>query len=104
LILAVALERDTSNGGLQRVITVGDADFLSNRFLGNAGNLDLGLRMVSWLLEDDQTLQIPARFEPDQRLDLSRAALGSMALLWLLIIPGLLMLTGSIRWWRRKRA
>ena len=104
LILAVALERETAKGRSQRVVTVGDADFLSNRFIGNAGNLDLGLRMVSWLLKDDQTLDIPARFEPDRQLHLSRTVLGSLGLLWLLVVPGLLTLTGSIRWWRRKRA
>ena len=104
LILAVALEKSTASGALQRVVVVGDADFLSNRFLGNAGNLDLGLRMVSWLLEDDQTLQIPARFEPDSWLELSRVLLGSLGLLWLLIIPGGLTLGGGIHWWRRKHA
>jgi ABC-type transport system involved in multi-copper enzyme maturation permease subunit len=104
LMLAVALERPTASGGLQRAVAVGDADFLSNRFLGNAGNLDLGLRMVSWLLEDDQALQIPARFEPDSRLELSRTVLGSLGFFWLLLVPAGLCLSGSIRWWRRKRA
>ena len=34
----------------QRAVVIGDGDFLSNRFLGNGGNRELGQRVFNWLL------------------------------------------------------
>ena len=33
----------------QRIVVIGDGDFLSNTYLGNGGNLKLGLNIVNWL-------------------------------------------------------
>lgn len=39
--------------GPQRVAVLGDGDFLSNSYLGNGANRDLGLRLMRWLLTDE---------------------------------------------------
>ena len=54
----------------QRVIVTGDGDFLSNTYLGNAGNLDLGLNMVHWLSHDDAFIDIRVKPAPDTTLEL----------------------------------
>src|SRR5262249_44642411 len=51
--IATAFER-TIRDRQQRVVVVGNAGFLSNTFLGNGGNLDLGVNMVNWLSGDDR--------------------------------------------------
>ena len=54
--IAVALERPYGKKG-QRVVVVGNANFLSNTFLANGGNLDLGINMVNWLAGDDSLIR-----------------------------------------------
>ncbi len=99
LPLALALTRSLSAGDQsiqlqQRVVVVGDGDFLANRFIGNGGNLDLGLRTVDWLLADDRFVEVPARRTPDRRLQLSDRQVGWLAVWWQMVVPGLLALIG----------
>jgi ABC-type uncharacterized transport system involved in gliding motility auxiliary subunit len=56
----------------QRVVVIGDGDFLSNAYLGNGGNLNLGLNLVNWLAADDAFVNIPPRTAPDTDLKLPR--------------------------------
>ncbi|MGH8474033.1 MAG: GldG family protein, partial [Gammaproteobacteria bacterium] len=55
-----ATDKNADKANEQRVIVVGDGDFLSNSYLGNSGNLDLGLRIVNWLVTDDILVDVPA--------------------------------------------
>lgn len=87
----------------QRVLVVGDGDFLSNQFLGNGANLDLGIRMVNWLLGDDQLIEIPPRTAPDTGLQLGNAASAVIAVGSMIVLPLLLVLAGGVIWWRRRR-
>ncbi|HKY69921.1 MAG TPA: Gldg family protein [Gammaproteobacteria bacterium] len=43
----------------QRIIVVGNTQFLSNGTIHNYGNLDLGLHLINWLSTDDALLAIP---------------------------------------------
>lgn len=71
----------------QRVVVIGDGDFLSNAVVGNGGNLDLGLNLFNWLTEEDALLNIAVRATPDQVLALSRGEQLTIALLFLIVIP-----------------
>jgi len=86
----------------QRVVVIGDGDFLSNAYLGNGGNLDLGLRLVRWLGLEDRMLRIPAHTAPDRTLDLSRWQAGVIGLGFLFVLPMLLLATALAVWWRRR--
>ncbi|MEN8179062.1 MAG: GldG family protein [Pseudomonadota bacterium] len=88
----------------QRILVIGDGDFLSNSFLMNAGNLDLGLALVRWLTTDDHMLGIPTKEPKDRELHLSPLLQGIIGLGWLIVIPSLLLITGGIITWRRNRA
>lgn len=87
----------------QRVAIVGDGDFLSNAFLGNGGNLDLGLNLINWLSSDDELIAIPARTSPDTRLVLSDTAMAVIGVGFLAALPLGLALTGVLVWYRRRR-
>jgi len=94
-------ERDESRE--QRVLVVGDGDFLSNAYLGNGANLDLGLNMVHWLSNDDNFISIRARSAPDLQLELSPAAQAAIGFGFLFILPGALLLAGVLIWLRRRK-
>ncbi len=87
----------------QRLVIVGDGDFLSNAYLANGGNLDLGLNILRWLTEEDDLLDVPVRTAPDRTLDLSPTATAIIGLGFLLVSPSLLIGTGLYIRWRRRR-
>ena len=87
----------------QRVVVIGDGDFLSNTYLGNPGNLDLGLNIVRWLSHDDAIIEIRVKSAPDTSLVLGRVAQGVIAIGFLIGIPLLLLLFGIGIWLRRRR-
>jgi ABC-type uncharacterized transport system involved in gliding motility auxiliary subunit len=88
----------------QRVVAIGDGDFLSNAFLGNGGNREFGQRVFDWLLQDDALIDIPDKGAPDSRLRLSQRALGVIGLGFFAVLPLLFAVVGGIIWWRRRRA
>jgi len=101
LTLGWALARPRPGAGEQRVVVVGDADFLSNAVVGNGGNLALGLNLVRWLAEDDALLDIPLRVAPDRQFDLSRPAAAVLGATFLLVLP--LGCVAAGLWIRRRR-
>jgi ABC-type uncharacterized transport system involved in gliding motility auxiliary subunit len=103
LTIGYALTRGESDKQ-QRVLVIGDGDFLSNSYLSNAGNLDLGLALIRWLVADDRMLGIPPREIHDRELQLSTLARGVIGLGSLILLPLLLLITASILAWRRNRA
>ena len=102
LALAYALTRDLEKNREQRVLVVGDGDFLANTFVDKVGNLELGLRMIDWLLNDDRSLDIPARPATDRKLALTQTAVAVIGFVFLIVIPLALITTGFLIWRRRK--
>ena len=108
LNIGFTLERSHQNaaGELfdQRVAIIGDADFISNRYLGNGSNLEMGINLLNWLSHDDQLIAISPRPAPDTRLELSHEKQLFIAVLFLVAMP-LGLLASGLRIWlqRRKR-
>ncbi|RMD79192.1 MAG: ABC transporter [Gammaproteobacteria bacterium] len=86
-----------------RVVVVGDGDFLSNTYLANGGNLDLGVRIANWLAGDVKLLSIPPRTAPDVSLALTSTQATLIGFGFLAGLPALLLGTGLTLWWRRRR-
>ena len=87
----------------QRIIVIGDGDFLSNTYIGNSGNLDLGIRLINWLSNDDDFISIPIKTVNDAHLELSLFASGIIAFGFILVLPLFFLGTGLFIWWRRKK-
>jgi ABC-type uncharacterized transport system involved in gliding motility auxiliary subunit len=90
-------------GKQQRVIVMGDGDFLANQYLGNVGNLDLGMNMINWLSEDEHFLDIPAKTATDTHLQLSPLQSGIIGFGFLFGLPAILLAGGLIIWLRRRK-
>ncbi|MDJ0833403.1 MAG: GldG family protein [Gammaproteobacteria bacterium] len=104
--IALALERELEQQDdlvTQRIVVVGDADFLSNQYLGNGSNLALGLNMLNWLSHDDSLIAISPKQAADSQLELSANAQLFIALLFLLMLPLLLLGSGIGIWIRRRK-
>jgi len=101
--IAAALERARQDRS-QRVLVVGTGHFLANAYLGNGGNLDLGMSMVNWLIGDDALIGIEPRSAPDTALTLSRPALLAIVVVFLILAPLGFFAAGAFIWWRRRKA
>lgn len=104
LSIAMSLTRDFGEQQ-QRILVIGDSDFLLNQFIGAAGggNLALANKLFDWLSNGDQLLKIKVSRAPDTILAMPGNSLTYLAILFLVGIPALLILIGTGRWWIRKR-
>ena len=81
---------------------MGDGDFLTNTYLGNSGNNELGTRIINWLSSDDEFIAIPPKVASDTQLNISSTILGVMGIGFLFILPAILMVIGITIGLRRK--
>jgi ABC-type uncharacterized transport system involved in gliding motility auxiliary subunit len=102
ITIAAAFERAVG-AKQQRVVVVGNGNFLSNTFVGNGGNRDLGVNIVNWLAGDDSLITIQPRGSPDATIDIDYYMLYLIAFTFLFALPLAFMLTGAVIWWRRRR-
>ena len=100
--IAVALQRRVGERS-QRVVVIGDGDFVSNAYLGAGSNLDLGMNVVNWLLGDDELIDIPTRFAIDLHFAPSQAARLVIGLGAPFGTPVLLLAVGGWIWHRRRK-
>jgi len=103
ITIAVAMER-LREERTQRVVVIGSGHFLANTYLGNGGNLDLGVNVINWLTGDDRLITIQPRSAADVSLILSKGWLLTIVLVFLIALPLALVATGAWIWWRRRRA
>ena len=87
----------------QRLVVIGNGDFLSNTFLGNVGNLDLGVNIVNWLAGDDALIAIPVHVASDLSLTLSKGQTVAIGFGFLIGLPLMLLGTGTFIWLRRRK-
>lgn len=102
ITIAVALERSVDTRE-QRVAVIGSGHFLANQYLGNAGNLDLGINLINWLAGDENLIAIQPRATRDAQVSLSQSATLFIVIGFLIVLPLALLLAGGLVWWRRRK-
>ena len=102
MTLSASHEADDATQFEQRIAIVGDADFLSNRYLGNGSNLEIGLNLMNWLSHDDNLISISPRAAPDTLLELSQTQQIIIGLGFLLLLPLSLFGSGLTIWLKRR--
>jgi ABC-type uncharacterized transport system involved in gliding motility auxiliary subunit len=102
LNLAVVLTRARDDGE-QRVVVVGDGDFLSNTFLGNGMNLELGMSIANWVSQDDAYVNIPVRVNADRTIMLTQTSRLLIGAGFLFVLPLLFAASGTFVWLRRRK-
>ena len=110
LNIGISLERevaietaDRQSSRSQRIVVLGDSDFLANTYIANSGNLELGMRIMNWLSQDDNFITIPATIASDATLELTPFNAALIGFGFLLVMPLALIAAGFTLWWRRRK-
>jgi ABC-type uncharacterized transport system involved in gliding motility auxiliary subunit len=99
--LAIALQR-TDNAREQRIVVVGSGSFLANAYVGNGGNLDLGINIINWLAREEHLITAQPRATLDSAISLSKNQLSIISVGFVIAAPLLLIIIGGLLWWRKK--
>lgn len=105
--VAVALKREYGEIG-QRVVVIGNSEFISNAFITTGGNLDLGVNVVNWLSGDDKLINIQPMPLKDVNVTIPETRT-SFVIAWTIFhsfqffIPVGLFIGGIWLWLRRRK-
>jgi ABC-type uncharacterized transport system involved in gliding motility auxiliary subunit len=88
----------------QRIIVIGDGDFLSNAFFQFGGNFALGLNIMNWLAAEDNLIDIPSKTDLDLSLDFSSNTLIFIGIIFLILLPLTLISISIAIWLHRRKA
>ncbi|MFO7603887.1 MAG: GldG family protein [Gammaproteobacteria bacterium] len=94
---------DNERGAQQRIVILGDGDFISNAYLGNQGNQDMGHAIINWLSNDDFFIDIPSATAPDSQMNLDQTTWSVIGLVFLVGLPLGLVASGVTVWMKRRK-
>ena len=84
------------------LIVIGDSDFASNQHFYNGNNSDLFLSSVNWLAAGKELISIERKVLPFRRLVVGPEATRFIDYSSVGLLPLLILVMGSIIWWRRR--
>ena len=97
-----AINQDTKVIPEQRVLVLGDSDFMRNNYIGQGSNLEFSSNIFNWLSADDELLSIKTNVVSGTTLDLTKSGRIGLVVLWL-GLPLALFIFGTWRWLRRRK-
>lgn len=104
LPVVLALTRPLEDGErMQRVLVVGDGDFLSNAQIGTEGNGALAVKLLRWLSGEEGLLALPPRPDPAEGLELTPSRRWLLGLSVLVVLPAFFLTAGLAMRWVRSR-
>jgi ABC-type uncharacterized transport system involved in gliding motility auxiliary subunit len=101
LSLAVAASRKSGEKS-DRLVVIGDSDFASNQYIGEARNGDLFYNTVDWLAQDENLISIRPKSAANRRVTMTEAQEATLKWLNLVFLPGIVILSGVYIWWKRR--
>jgi hypothetical protein len=87
----------------QHIAVIGDGDFLSNRYIGQGGNMEVSLKLLKWLVTQDDSSLPTETIKANQHLELSRQDSIAMVVILFLTLPGIFISAGLFIWLRRRK-
>jgi ABC-type uncharacterized transport system involved in gliding motility auxiliary subunit len=103
LTIAAAGTYNTGKQNSQgRFVVTGSSSWAANRFLGFNGNSDLALNAVNWLSSDEDMISIRPKQQEDRRITMTRAQLNLVRATSQFVLPLLVVITGTMVWWKRR--
>ncbi|MCW8955647.1 MAG: hypothetical protein OQL09_02095, partial [Gammaproteobacteria bacterium] len=94
------LQRD-HEGKQQRIVIIGDTDFISNNNIGQGANSLFTMNSLNWLTEDESLISISLKSAPDTQLKLDDSQIAIIGFGFLILLPLLLLAAGFFIWHKR---
>jgi len=87
-----------------QMVVFGDSDFINNTYIDFPGNKDLFLNAINWLAQEKDLIAIrPKEVEGSGGIYLRRSQMNSIFITSVISLPSVILLAGSIIWWKRRR-
>jgi ABC-type uncharacterized transport system involved in gliding motility auxiliary subunit len=86
-----------------RLVILGDSDFAANEGIAFQANRDFLGNVVSWLAQQENLISIRPAPANDRRVTVAANDFRVIALLLLVVVPGIVVALGVLTWWRRRR-
>ncbi|MGH9775939.1 MAG: GldG family protein [Candidatus Acidiferrales bacterium] len=101
--LTLGLSAEKKDGGkTARLVVIGDSDFASNQWMGLQRNGDVFFNTINWLSEQENLISIRPKSATARRVTMTEAQLTGLRWFSLVLLPGLVILSGIYIWWKRK--
>ena len=88
----------TKQLGNSRLVITGDTDFVRNQYLNMAANKSMAVRIVDWILYNDERVNIPLKVNQNTQILLSQNQLLFLSLLFLVMLPLLFVIIAFFQW------
>jgi ABC-type uncharacterized transport system involved in gliding motility auxiliary subunit len=101
LSLGVAASRK-SGSGEARLVVIGNSTFAANPFVDQQKNGDLFYNAINWLAQEENLISIRPKSQTNRRVTLTQAQDSALMWLDLILLPGMVILSGIYIWWKRR--
>jgi ABC-type uncharacterized transport system involved in gliding motility auxiliary subunit len=99
--LGVATEK-SQEGKPARLVVIGNSRFVTNEYFRNPPNRDLFLNGVEWLTLEEDLITIRPKLPTNRRVTLTIAQQNTFFWFSLVAMPGAVLVTGFVLWWKRR--
>jgi len=105
LSLGVAAERKSGTGASSkdaRLVVIGNSAFATNQWSGLQRNGDLFVNTINWLAQDEDLISVRPKNPSNRRVILTETQQRELLLTSLFLLPGLVLLSGAVIWFKRR--
>jgi ABC-type uncharacterized transport system involved in gliding motility auxiliary subunit len=108
LSLGVAAERHVGAGGTSgssksaRLVVIGNSAFATNQWAGLQRNGDLFVNSINWLAQDEDLISVRPKSPSNRRVILTETQQRELFFASLIFLPGLVIISGAVIWFRRR--
>ena len=92
----------TTQGGVAKILVIGDSDFAKNRFFFSSDNADLLLNSINYLADDYELIAIRPKLVPFRELVVNTRERDFIKWSSWFVPPSLMLIIGIVVWWRRR--
>ena len=85
-----------------RLVVIGNSEFAANQWIGQQRNGDLFFNAINWLAQDENLISIRPKSITNRRVTLTQVQGVGFQWFALLILPGVVILSGAYIWWKRR--
>lgn len=97
-------KQDKNEQKKTQMVVFGDSDFINNTYIEFPGNKDFFLNTINWLAQEKELIAIrPKETEGSGGIYLRRSQMNSIFITSIVSIPVVILLAGSVVWWKRRR-